>query len=579
MSRAILIALSMLLLQAPAPARLTLQGRVVKQGTNDPVVRANIVLAKVGGELSDYRTVTADDGGKFAFRDLSAGTYRVYAEREGYVQTEYGQRTTGATGTPIVLTEGQVAPEIVIPLVPPGVITGRVMDRGKPARNVWVRVLKAAYRDGQRNFNMIDYAPTNDLGEYRVFGLPPGLYFVSATPASKPRIDGDFYVVSAIASNANNNQSQVRTPGASILAAGTLDPAAFDPDIFLSVYHPGTTDPAAATPIDLKPGMTMTGIDLSLMRASGVHVRGRVLNGVTGEPAQNISVVLSGGRASVPGSQSDVFDLAGVPPGEYTLIAQTTSLINRMFVATSITVADRDIENLTLTLMPGRRVTGRLMIEGRAPNDPAVARYLVQLMGTSGLPGYSASPVQADGTFTVENVSARDYRFRVLNLGTAGTPFIKAARFGPDNVLDAPIRVRSDNADRIVEIMVSLNTAVLDVQVVDGNQRPAPGVLVIAVPDSARRTRSELYRSATADRDGRIHLEGMIPGEYKLFASIDVEAAAWQDPDVIRLYESRGTPIRLAEGAKQEAVLRVLLERPHSCTVLVRRAAAVRGNC
>jgi 5-hydroxyisourate hydrolase-like protein (transthyretin family) len=557
MSRAILIALSVLLLQTPAPARLTLQGRVVKQGTSDPVVRARIVLAKVGGELSDYRTVTADDGGKFAFRDLSAGTYRVYAEREGYLQSEYGQRTTGATGTPIVLTEGQVVPEIVIPLVPPGVIAGRVMDRGKPARNVWVRVLKAAYRDGQRNFNMIDYGATNDLGEYRVFGLAPGLYFVSATP-SKPRIDGDFYVVSAIASNTNNNQSQVRTPGASILAAGTLDPAALDPDIFLPVYHPGTTDPSAATPIDLKAGMTITGIDLSLMRASGVHVRGRVLNGVTGQPAENVSVRLSGGRASVPGSQNDVFDLAGVPPGEYTLIAQTTSLINRMFVATPLTVADRDIENLTLTLMPGRRVTGRLMIEGRAPNDPAVARYLVQLMGTSGLPGYAVSLVQGDGTFTVENVSVRDYRFRVFNQGTAGTPFIKAARFGLDNVLDAPIRVRGDNADRILEITVSLNTAVLDVQVVDANQRPAPGVLVIAVPDLARRDRSEFYRSATTDMDGRIHLEGMIPGEYKLFASVDVESADWQDPDVIRLYESRGTTIRLSEGAKQEAVLRVL---------------------
>jgi len=554
----LLISLFALLTQAPAGGRLTLQGRVVRLGTNDPVAGARIVVAKVGGQISDYRTGAADDGGRFAFRDLFAGTYRVFAEREDYLQTEYGRRGASTTGTPVVLTDVQPPPDLAIPLTPPGVITGRVTDRGKPARNVWVRVLKAAYRDGQRSLNMIDYAQTNDLGEYRVFGLAPGLYFVNATPAPRPRIDGDFYVVSAIASNANNNQSTVRTPGNAILAAGTLDPAAFESEVFLPVYYSGTTDPATATSIDVKPGATVSGIDLALAPGSAVHIRGRVLNGVTGQPAQNISVGLTGGRASVPGSQSSVFDLAGVPPGDYLLVAQTTTLANRMYAAIPVTVADQDIENITITLMPGTTVKGRLAIEGRPSNDPEVAQYLVQLLGTSGLPGYSAVRPQADGTFTIEFVSARDYRFRVLRGAAPGTPFVKAARFGLDDVLDAPIRVRGDSADRVLEIMVSPNTAVLDIQVVEDNQRPARGVLVAVVPGPARRNRSELYRTSTTDAEGRIRIENLIPGEYQLFASADVEAGAWQDPEVIRRYESRGITIRVPEGDRQSVNLRLL---------------------
>jgi 5-hydroxyisourate hydrolase-like protein (transthyretin family) len=559
MSRAIVIALFALLLQTPAAGRLTLQGRVVKVGTNDPVAQARIVVARVGGQLSDYRTGVADDGGRFAFRDLSAGTYRVYAEREDYLQSEYGRRTATAAGTPVVLSEGQPAPDIVIPLSLPGVITGRVMDRGKPARNVWVRLFRADYENRQRVLSRLDYAQTDDRGEYRIFGLVPGLYFINATPAQNPRVEGDTYVVSALASNANNNQSLVRTPGAAILAAGTLDPAAFDGDFFLPVFHPGTTDPAAATPLEVRSGATVSGVDLSVERTSAVHVRGRVLSGITGQPpTQNISVSLTGGRVSGPRSAGNVFDLAGVPPGDYILIAQTTTSDNRLFGAIPLTIADQDIENLTVTVTPGTTLQGRLTVEGRAPNDPEVARYLVELEETPGTPSFNPVRVQSDGTFTVTNVTDGEYGFSVERSGTSTTPFAKAARYGSDNVLDAPIRVRNDGANRILEITVSLNTAVLDLRILDDAQRPASGVTVAAVPEPGRRHRSELYRTAVSDAEGRVRLDGMIPGEYKLFASAEVGPRAWQDPDVIRRYESRGTTVRLSEGAMQDVSLRVL---------------------
>jgi hypothetical protein len=59
-------------------------------------------------------------------------------------------------------------------MVPTGVITGRVTDEGRPAGNVWVRAMRVTYLDGVRTFMSGDSTPTDDLGEYRLFGLAPG---------------------------------------------------------------------------------------------------------------------------------------------------------------------------------------------------------------------------------------------------------------------------------------------------------------------------------------------------------------------------------------------------------------------
>jgi hypothetical protein len=200
-------------------------------------------------------------------------------------------------------------------------------------------------------------------------------------------------------------------------------------------------------------------------------------------------------------------------------------------------------------------VVGRLSIEGRTLSaaDPVI---FVQLLGDPGVPGYSAVRVRPDGVFTVDNVSPRDYRFRVIQQGR--TPWVKSAQFGTEDVLTAPIRVESDLQGRQLEIVLSPNTATLDALVADGNQRPVSGVLVIAVPERARRNQSQAFRTATTDADGHARIDGLVPGEYTLFASESVEAGAWQDPAVLRLHERQGTLVRCREGETQTIALRIV---------------------
>ena len=122
-------------------------------------------------------------GGQFSFQNLEPGQYRLSATRNGYVRMEYGARSPNRPGLPITLNPGQKLADVVLQLMPAGTISGRVFDRdGEPLANVTVEALKYSYQEGQRVMNVVQTARTNDLGEYRLFWLQPGQYFVSATP-------------------------------------------------------------------------------------------------------------------------------------------------------------------------------------------------------------------------------------------------------------------------------------------------------------------------------------------------------------------------------------------------------------
>ena len=185
------LSLTLLLLQTPATRqaapqtrpedRASITGFVIKMGTSEPLGKAVVVLTGGTGRNASL-TATTTSGGQFVFQNLDPGTYRLSATRNGYVRSEYGARSPNRPGLPITLTPGQKMTQLVIPLMTAGTITGRVYDRdGEPLANVTVQALKYSYQDGQRVLNPTQLARTNDLGEYRLFWLNPGQYFVSAT--------------------------------------------------------------------------------------------------------------------------------------------------------------------------------------------------------------------------------------------------------------------------------------------------------------------------------------------------------------------------------------------------------------
>jgi hypothetical protein len=267
-------------------------------------------------------------------------------------------------------------------------------------------------------------------------------------------------------------------------------------------------------------------------------------------------VSLIGGRSPIAPSPGGVFDLIAVPPGEYRLVAQNTTFETRTFASMPVTVGNKDVDGLTITMRPGVTVRGRVRVEGQLPAGTPAPTTLFQLQGRSGNPGYGATSVQPDGTFAIDSVYAGEYGFRLFRGGTSF--FVKSAQYGTEDILTSSIQVRDDGANRLIDVVMSLNTATVDVQVVDEAQRPVPGISVMAVPDAARRNRSEFFKSGTTDANGRVRLQGFAPGEYRLFASPNVDVRSLEDPDVIRRFEPRSTSVRLQESATQDVSLRVL---------------------
>jgi hypothetical protein len=478
--------------------------------------------------------------------------------------------------------------------VPGGTLAGRVYDRdGEPLANVTVEALKYSYQEGQRVMNVVQTVRTDDRGEYRLFWLQPGPYFVSATPPQGQR--GALINSKAVAGpgiggalgDPNPNGGGGGGTGGRGGQAANNPPAAPAPqntasdqadEEYIPVYYPGTTDSQAAAPINLPAGVLFSGVDLTVASVRTLRVTGQIINGATGQPAKNASVTLlpvqrqanggfrSGGRNGNNLRSRNIndqggFEIRGVVPGSYELIGSLNDRNNRLSARLPIEIGNSDVQNVSLIFSPGFTMAGRVSIEGEqaGAGNTDLPRIRVMLRPDSAsvqTGGASpASPVQADGTFTLQQVGRDDYRLTVSGMPRNG--YVKVARFGATDVLNDGLRL--DRQPSVpMEIVVSTSTGIADGMVQDEKQDPSPNVTVVLIPDVPRRNRLDLYRTASTDALGHFHVEGVSPGDYRVFAWEDVETGAWQDPDFIRQFEDRGKALRINESGTSNIELKVI---------------------
>jgi hypothetical protein len=528
------------LLQTPAGGGGVVQGQVIRSDSRAAVAAARVVAAKVGGPVEDYRTVSADVAGRFLISGLPSGTYRIYAHRDGFRRTEYGQHPAGTSGRPVVVTAAQSVADILISVTPLGVVAGLVTEGGHPVPDVQILALRPVYVDGERQMRVVADAVSDDRGEYRLFDLAPGTYLVSAErPVS--RLEGDYLLRPVPSTLPGGLAREARL----VLTPETIDADVLESTTVLPVFYPGVPGAADAAPVAVAAGAVVSGINLDLPRVPVYGVRGRVqIDGI--DPSTTITVSLtSADGARLPIRQVKAidgrFDIDRVPPGTYEVRAGATFGPGASPAATVVVVA-QDVEGLVLGVRPGVTIAGRVSMDG---DTPPVGRTTVQLIGEA-LP---RRPVEAaaDGSFVFEDVAPGRYRFRVARDGRA--TWIRAARLGTDDVRFAPMRVEAAAAPRSLDIVLGEGTGAIDVRALDAAGRPAPGVLVVAVPDVQRRGRSELFAFGTTGGDGRVRLDEVAPGRYEVFASADLPSDAWPDPELLGRVAGRGTTVRVDERA------------------------------
>ncbi len=140
--------------------------------------------------MSIATRTTAD--GQFGLKNLPAGQYSLLVSRNGYVTTKYGQKKPSDPGSKLALRPGQTIRDLVFRLERAAVITGRVFDEdGEPMSRVNVAAMRQGFFREKKRMWDEGNTETNDRGEYRIYGLPAGRYYLSAESDGEDRIVGE----------------------------------------------------------------------------------------------------------------------------------------------------------------------------------------------------------------------------------------------------------------------------------------------------------------------------------------------------------------------------------------------------
>ncbi len=316
---------------APVAGTASITGVVTMAGSGQPAARARVSL----GGNSTPRNTSTDELGRFAFTALPAGRYSLNASKSGCLGASYGQSRPGRPGTPVQLADGQEF-EARLQMYRGGVLTGTIVDEhGELTAGTPVRVMRWNLQSGQRVLQSAGAGTTDDRGIYRVYGLQPGDYIVTATPRNSlseaDRMRQEIESIRQVESTGRLDDDQARelAQRASQLQ-GLLGEDDEQPTGYAPVYYPGTTTPAQAAAISLDAGEERVGLDFQLLRVAVARVEGTVIN-ATGQPLPNVQIRLlpagagfTGQTASARADREGRFRLFNVAPGAYTIAATAT---------------------------------------------------------------------------------------------------------------------------------------------------------------------------------------------------------------------------------------------------------------
>jgi hypothetical protein len=546
------------------PLTASISGRVTTE-TGAPLRRAEIRATSNGGLT---RFTTTDTDGRYVVRDLPAGSFTVHVSKSGFVPLYVGQRRPFERRTTLELGAGtRASANIQLPRA--GAITGRIVDRtGEPVMGVRVQALRRRMVDGLRGLQATGAADvTDDQGSYRVYGLPPGEYYVAATPRRAEETAG-------------------RPAVGTILGRGT------------PIYYPGTAnrDEAQRVTVDVS-GEARADLQLSEVRTS--RVSGIVLQ-ANGTPAAGAMLTLLSRDVSV-GSGDTLdglmplqlmddadadgrFEIVGVPPGSFTLRAQSRPRISvpfdpasQRFIAPQDVPAaemavlpvnvDGDIGGLTLTTSPGGTVEVVLVPDqGVTSPLPSNVRVTVRMGDRSELGLMAMAPDLSQTAHTGTNAGARGILTlpAAARVGVEGLPddwALKSITLDNEDVTDRMFEVRGKQAktlrvvltDRIAGVVGSIGSS----SFADSSNAQA---IVLVFSDDERRWAypSRFIRTARSDR-GRFEVAGLPPNEdYRAVAVDYLEDGEEYDQDFLKRIRQRATRFSLRDGEQVALDLRLV---------------------
>lgn len=514
----------------PATGTASITGRVtVETGTDRvPVRRARVMLESTA--LPKPLEADSDTNGTFTFDGLPAGTYRIRAEKAGFVPAVDDPRRAFDPPSPVELADAQ-ALAVHLPMVRGAAMEGRVTSpSGTPLINVVVSAVRIVWDENGRRPTPVRQARTDDRGHFRVHTLPRGDYYLEA--AADP-------------------MSALQQPNVAGQQATLLE----------RTYYPGAPTVEGGRTIALSIGENVTDLHLAVPTVVAATLRGRVIDAAGRQaPASGIRLRRVDGQPSeASGAWSPdwtTFQFPRVPPGDYWLIGATrrdaTSPVE--YGVSRLTVFGQDLPDLVVSTAPGTAIHGRIEVESGTlptghrltvvPHSTAFALPLVQ--GQTGAPIRPAD-VAGDGSFTFDGL------FGPTLLRVDGLPpgwALRSVTIDGTDVTDAAMDFRGAPAPVQARIVVTAATGSVTGVAHDAEGRPAERARIVVFVDDERAWgwRSRQVHSVETDAGGRFTLDGILAGRYRAVAVPFLDDRSWMDATLLERLKPLATEV-VVDGA------------------------------
>jgi hypothetical protein len=526
-------------------------GRIINE--NGQPLPNTAVYVRAFNALGLGRSTTTDGEGNFQVSGLDPVAYLVSASLPAYAPPPRDPEA-------IQPTYYRVGDSVRLELLKGGVITGSVTtSKGEPV--VLVRVRAYMIRDGNgqppRYGRPFTERSTDDRGIYRIYGLAPGTYVVSAGGG------GNFQ-------GYNQNAYGIDTP----------------------TYAPSSTRDTA-TEISVHTGEETANVDIRYRGEPG-HVVSGIASGQGTVAPSGFTIVLSSisNGASQwsntsyqrPGTRG--FSFYGVADGDYDVTAESLFPGGEWAVSEHrrIKVRGTDITGIELTTIPLGSIIGRVVLEEsqaldckgkRRPsifetvitpwhNEKTVAKDQPQFLWSLGGP---ATP-DKQGEFALRNLAPGQYRFNArffakywylqsISLQSSGTTGARAAL--ARSVDAARNWTALKPGERISGLTITLASGAASfhghIRIPEGQKLP-PRVFIYLAPAEHERAEDVLrFFASPVAADGTFVLNNLPPGRYFAIAKV----AGENESNVLsnlRLPDEAEARVRLRRGATTEIELK-----------------------
>jgi hypothetical protein len=546
-----------------------IRGRVVSS-EGMPVRRAQVRAQS--GELRANLLASTDAQGRFEFKDVPAGRWNLQASKAGFMSLRYGQRRSFEAGTPIEISEGQVMDKADFTLPRGAAVTGKVFDEfGDPVANARVQVLRYQMVQGTRRLTPSGGADqSDDTGAYRIYGLAPGDYYVSATL------------------RAGN---------------GPVDDQNGDATSYASTYYPGTGNVAEAQRMTLGLGQEQPNVNFALQPVRTVKISGLALDS-SGTALANGMVTLiaadagaggfvgfggNGGRVRPDGS----FSIANVAPGSYTLMAIAGfgggrgggggggggNFVARIggpgpggpggpggppdleVASMPLTVGSDDLTDLTLVTSKGASITGNVVAAAGSVAKLNTNSIQIAAQGAQFLPGplgTRPAQVDADGNFVLSNLAGQKF-IRVNGLPQEWT--LKSVTLNGADVTDSALEFRGATQGSGLQVVVTDRVSDVNGKVSTARGEVTRDYTVVVFTDDEAKWAfpSRFVKTARADQQGQFRIRALPPDDRYLAVAVDyLEDGEGTDPQFLEQIKDRATKFSLTDGESKALDLKIV---------------------